>query len=44
MIWFGHIGMATKLRDIGWVYVLIGVLLVMIAVCVWTLIKIWREP
>ena len=42
LLWWGGITPDTSIRDIGWTYVLIVVLLAVLARALWNLRRIWR--
>lgn len=41
--WFHDIHGATPLRDLGWAYVLLGGLLLLLCVCMYALITTFRD-
>lgn len=43
MHWFSNINPNTPLRDIGWTYVIIGVLIIVIIHMVYDLIKFYKR-
>lgn len=43
LIWFGRIGMNTELRDIGWVWVILALVLIAMVASIRRAIKVIRD-